>query len=102
MGGFILLGMLAAFGLVCAVWVLAGMMLPRRRGILVYLGDDPMTAARRYLWLREMGLTSSHLVLTEQDREGLEWFAAQGIEIWSREALIRRLETGENEIDAGA
>ena len=67
MGGFVVLGMLAAFGLVCFVWVLTGLILPRRGGILVYLGDDPMTAARRYLWLREMGLTNSCLIVTEQD-----------------------------------
>ena len=102
MGGFVVLGMLAAFGLVCSVWVLAGLILPRRGGILVYLGDDPMTAARRYLWLREMGLTNSRLIVTEQAANDQVWFAAQGIEIWSREELIRRLETGENRIDAGA
>ena len=102
MGGFIVLGALAAFGLVCALWVLIGLLLPRRGGRVVYLGDDPLTAARRYLWLREMGLVRSRLVLPERGGVDQEWFDAQGIEIWSREEMILRLETGENEIDAGA
>ncbi len=102
MGGFIVLGMLAAFGLVSALWVIAGLLLPRQGGTMVYLGDDARIAAQRHLWLREMGLTRDTLILLECKDEDRDWLLAQGIEICSREDLIRRLKMGEKEIDAGA
>ena len=101
-GGFIVLGMLAAFGLVCALWVLIGLLLPRRCGTVIYLGDDAQAAAQRHLWLREMGLTQDRLILLECKDEDRDWLQGQGIEICSLDDLIRRLKMGEKEIDAGA
>ena len=102
MGGFIVLGALAAFGLVCALWVLIGLLLPKRGGTVIWLGDDALTAAQRHLWLREMGLTRDQLILPERENLDREWFSSRGIEICSREELIRRLKMGEREFDAGA
>lgn len=102
MGGFIVLGMLAAFGLVCALWVVAGLLLPKHYGTIVYVGDETRVAAQRHLWLREMGLTRDQLILLECADEDRDWLQSQGIEIISREDLILRLEMGEKEIDAGA
>ena len=102
MGGYIFLGMLAAFGLVCAVWVLAGLLLPKKGSTLVCMGPESTVTVQRYLWLREMGLTADRMAVLDCEGLDREWLEAQGIEICSREELIRRLEMGEKEIDAGA
>ena len=58
--GYIMLGTLAAFGLVSALWVLYGFLLPAERGGGLYAPARPGVTedsfARRYLWLRELGL----------------------------------------------
>lgn len=56
---YVLLGVLAAFGLFCTFWVMLGWLLPgSRRCNLVLLCSPREEAAllRRLLWLRELGL----------------------------------------------
>lgn len=97
MAGYVLLGMLAAFGLVCAVWLLCGLFTRNEKaGNLVYFGEDVHICAQRYIWLREMGLVSDRLLIPDDGLEEQErqWLEAQGIEICSRDVLTERLGIG--------
>ena len=67
--GYIMLGTLAAFGLVSALWVLYGFLLPAERGGGLYAPARPGVTedsfARRYLWLRELGLLREELTMVD-------------------------------------
>ncbi len=65
MAGFVIIGVLAAFGTLCALWVLFGFLLPRPRGCrLVYFCDGrEESVLRRYFWLRDLGFLRCPLVL---------------------------------------
>ncbi len=65
MAGFVIVGVLAAFGALCVLWVLFGCLLPRPGGCkLVYVCDGREEAVlRRYFWLRDLGLLRCPLVL---------------------------------------
>lgn len=67
MMGYVVLGLLAAFGGYCALWTLFGFLLPgSRRCTLVLLcspHDEP-ALLRRLLWLREMGLLRCALLVS--------------------------------------
>ena len=82
--GWFLLGALAAFGLVCAVWTLWGLCLASDEGTLIYVGPEPVEFARRYLWLKEMGLVRCRLLADAPDPESEQWLRDRGIEGWSR------------------
>lgn len=95
MAGYVALGALAAFGLVCAVWIVWGLLHPETgEGILIYSGAGTIGMVRRYLWLREMGVLRCPLAVTDPEGMELAWLEEQGIEICSREALGSRLEIG--------
>ena len=93
MGFFIVFGMLAAFGGLCALWLLAGIRLPGGgEGVMVCCWRD--SAAGRGLVIRwrlqwELGLLRGRLAvvdrgLTEEDRRFLaRW--GRNVEIWERE-----------------
>lgn len=98
MAGYVLIGALAAFGLMCAVWILWGLFLPDGgEELLIYDGGDTRVFAQRYLWLREMGLLRCRLLVLSPEESDREWLEAQGIEICSREALPTRLGIGAEE-----
>ena len=93
MAGNVILGMLAAFGALCAVWLLAGVRLPGAgEGVMVYCWRGS-TAGRgfalrwRLQW--ELGLLRGRLAvvdrgLTEEDRRFLaRW--GRNVEIWERD-----------------
>lgn len=95
---YVLIGALAAFGLMCAVWILCGLVRPKnQKGILLYAGADAQEAAQRYLWLREMGLVSGPLLVLEPEGETAAWLQNHNIEIVSRAQLLSRLEMGAEE-----
>lgn len=102
MAFFIIVGTLAAFGLFSAFWCLFGWLLPKTGGILLCPeGTDAAALARRYLWLRGLGLISCPLVvadgaLTEVERT---WLFSHGIEVCARDALASRLGIGEKNTD---
>ena len=93
MAGMILLGALAAFGTLCALWLVLGTMLPGdRAGLMIYCWRS--SAAGRGFVLRwraqwELGLLRGQLVvidlgLTEEDRLFLaRW--GRNVEIWETE-----------------
>lgn len=91
---FVVIGTLAAAGLACLVWLMCGWMLPKEGGVLIYAGSDKITAARRYLWLKEMGFAVSPLwILDPEGAEG-QWLQSRDIEVYSREEAFARLEMG--------
>ncbi len=67
MAGFVILGTLAAFGVLCIAWLLLGILLPRPRGgVLVYAaGEGEDVILRRYFWLRDLGLLRCPLVMLD-------------------------------------
>lgn len=65
--GYVILGLLAAFGFVCTMWVLFGFLLPgSHRCTIVVLCKPEKEAAllRRMLWLRETGLLCCNIVIS--------------------------------------
>ena len=93
MAGMVILGALAAFGALCALWLLAGAFLPGdREGIMVYCwrrsaAGRGFIARWRVQW--ELGLLRGRLAvvdlgLTEADRVFLaRW--GRNVEIWETE-----------------
>lgn len=99
--GYIVLGTLAAFGLVSALWVLYGLLLPGNRDGVLYAPAWPGAAedsfVRRYLWLRELGLMREELIMVDYglgDGER-DWLMARGVTLCPPEKLAERLKTGE-------
>ena len=95
--GYIVLGMLAAFGLVSALWVLCGFLLPAERGGGLYAQARPGVTedsfARRYLWLRELGLLREELTMVDfgiSDAER-DWLAERGVTVCTPEKLAERM-----------
>lgn len=70
MGIWIVLVVLGAFGLFCALWVLFGLLLPRQWGAAaVYLcrgNASDEAVIRRYLWLYHTGLIRCPLILVDR------------------------------------
>lgn len=63
---YVLLGLLAAFGLFCMIWVLFGFLLPGSRRCSVILLCSPKDEAAmlcRLVWLREIGLLRCKMLL---------------------------------------
>ena len=94
----ILVGVLAAFGLMCALWCLFGLWLSGGRGwvAVCYAGKTQTAALRRCRWLRNWGLYRGPILLVcrEENREMPELLSreAENIEICTLEALPARLE----------
>ena len=95
--GYVVIGTLAAFGLLCGVWVLCGLFTKYPSGKLLYIGDDTRLFAQRYLWLREMGLIRCPVAVLEPEEALTQWLEAQKIEIYDREAMLTRLGIGAEE-----
>ena len=105
MAGYICIGTLAAFGLICVVWIGCGLVLPRiSGGIAVLTGPlnrERLDTARRWIWLREMGLLYSPLIALEEGLTGYEreWLMCHGFEICGRAEIAARLGIGEKKLD---
>lgn len=94
--GYIVLGTLAAFGLLSALWAALGWLLPGGKGCaLVCVGIPDEEVLTRFEWLRSLGfLTVPLLVVAETER--CPW---PGTEICSREELLPRLERERKRVD---
>lgn len=95
--GYFVLGTLAAFGLVSALWVLYGLLLPPDRDGVIYAPGRPGAAensfARRYLWLRELGLLREELTMVDfgiSDAER-DWLTERGVTVCAPEQLAERM-----------
>ena len=89
MAGYVIWGTLAAFGLLSALWVLVGWILPEGKGCAFVCFDIPDEGiVARYRWLRSIGLLHCPLlVVTQKERIFLE-----DAEICRGEQLLSRLE----------
>lgn len=99
---YICLVTLAAFGALSAIWCLLGWMLPSGGEVMVSgEGADAHAVARRYLWLRGMGLIRCPLIVVDRDLAAAEraWMEEHGIEVCLPEELLRQLGIGENNFD---
>ena len=64
---FVMLGMLAAFGAVCALWILIGAVMPHRvccKIICFCKEQDAGFVRHKCRWLREMGWIHNPVVIT--------------------------------------
>lgn len=100
MAWYFLVGTLAAFGALCALWVSFGWLLSAcRDGCLVYFGQRGKPGfVGIYLWLRDLGAVRCPLIVvdwgfTEAEREYLD---QHGIERYSLAELPERLGIGAN------
>ena len=83
---YILLGTLAAYGALSAIWASLGWLLPGLRGCaLVYMGKPCEGIRRRYRWLRGLGLINCPFLAVGEGTETEE------IERCCREELFDRL-----------
>lgn len=98
MAAWIVLAVLGAFGLLCALWVLFGFLLPGQRGaaaVMLCHGEAGEEAVlRRYVWLYNTGLIRCPLLLvdcglTEEERVRL---ARYPIILCTQEQLQDQLE----------
>lgn len=91
--GYFVVGTLAAFGTLCACWVLLGWFLPAGEGsALVCWGSPDERILWRFQWLRETGLLHLPLLIVAEEMEN----TYPGTEIISREQLLSRLEQERN------
>lgn len=105
MGWYLVIGALAAFGGVCMIWALFGWLLPSGDGGYLIIPGEPgngeLPFVRRYLWLRDLGLLSSSLIVADLGLcpEERAWLEARGIEIRGPEALPDGPGIGAEKID---
>jgi hypothetical protein len=100
----VILTVLAAFGVLCALWTLFGFLVSGQRGAaMVYIcGADSREEQiiRHYSWLRDLGLFHGPLVLVHhgitQEEKNRLLKCRQGIEICTVEELPSRLEQERN------
>lgn len=107
MAGCVLVGMLAAFGILCGFWAAIGWLLPGGRGGVVVCRGSSGFLERFFLWrclfLAETGLLRCSLVvvdlgLEEPDRKWLRQLDGK-IEICTPEELSSRLEWERNQLE---
>lgn len=98
MAGYVILGTLAAFGTLCALWVISGWLLPLGRGAaLVCLGVPEEGIFLRVRWLQRTGLMNSPLIIVAEEPVKIQ--QSYGIEYCSPEQLIARLEQERKQFD---
>ena len=89
---YVIVGFLAAFGALCACWTLLGAWLVDAKPCRIVLLPAPgreETAARRYLWLRQLGLIRGEIILVCNT---LPAQIPAGVECLTREAYRKQLE----------
>lgn len=72
---YILMGFLAAFGALCALWVLFGLLLPgsiRCHTAIFCPKNREIAVIRRFCRLRELGLTRSDLTVLDSSLNGTQ------------------------------
>lgn len=89
---YVIIGFFAAFGALCALWVLLGAWLTDAapcRTVLFPAPGREARAVRRYLWLRELGLIRGRITLV-CDTPPTKIFT--GVECLTREQYSQQLE----------
>ena len=102
MAGYIILGTLAAIGMMSVAWVFLGGLLPGSRGgAFVCLGKPEKAVLARYRWLREVGLVNGPmLIVSDKWEEDCPEMLGSGMEVCRREELFARLEQEREESNA--
>ena len=97
MAGFVCIGTLAAFGLLCGLWLIYGICCGKPEGLLLICGNGEPGLIRRCLWLREMGLLSCPMVLIDPDLDEMDelWVKSRNVEIWRTSHLRETKNTGD-------
>lgn len=104
---WIILIVLAAFGLLCALWAVFGALLPGQRGAAMVCicrgAAEEEQTVRHCAWLRDLGLFRGPLLLVDagmppEARSRLGQ-VRQDVEICTLEALASRLEQERNRLD---
>lgn len=103
---FVILGVFAAFGVLCALWVLYGAFLPRFKGGAMVFYSKPDTeeaVLRRYGWLRDLGfvkcpliLLDSHTTAQQQERIRRKY---HNVEFYTLAEWTAKLDEGRKQID---
>ncbi len=94
MAGYVILGALAAFGLLCSLWALFGALLPGMDGwTMVFCGEAEEENFWRLRWLKSLGLLKCPALLVTEKKDGPD---IPEIEICGREELLPRLEQERN------
>jgi len=73
--GYAVIGMLAAFGTLCALWVLLGIFLPGSRKTVTCClcsKEDALYIRRRWRWLKDLGLIRGRIVILCDRKQALE------------------------------
>ena len=95
MAALIVLAVLAAFGSLCALWVVLGLLLPRQTGmaaVLICYGDgSEEPSIRRYLWLYDLGILRFPLILVDSSNHEPRQ-PVRGIIQCTPEELLEKLE----------
>ena len=60
---YVIIGSLAAFGALCALWVCAGSLLSGVKTVTILCDGCELQLVHRYLWLRSLGLVRCRLML---------------------------------------
>jgi len=95
MVGYVILGLLAAFGLLSGLWAASGWLLPGDKGwVLVFWGRPRQEQLTRIRWLKSLGLLSCPLLLVAEEGE-----AEADTEICSGKDLLSRLEWEKERVD---
>ena len=95
MAGYVILGLLSAFGAWCALWTAFGWLLPEDKGgAVVYVGRPEPEQLARIRWLKSLGLLKSPVLIVAEGGE-----VPRDTEICSREALLSRLEREKERVD---
>lgn len=71
----VVMGMLAAFGALCAIWVGLGMLLPGSGKTVIYCicrKEQAFALRRRWRWLRDLGLIRGRVVILCDRQRALE------------------------------
>lgn len=91
--GYFILGTLAAFGALSALWAMLGWLLPGAKGsVLVCYGVPDEEILTRAKWLKSLGFLDVPLLIVLQEQE----MSYPGTEICSREELLSWLELERN------
>lgn len=89
---YVIIGFLAAFGALCALWSLLGAWMTDATPCRIVLFPAPgreETAAHRYLWLRQLGLIRGQITLV---CDTLPTQIPAGVECLTWEAYCQQLE----------
>lgn len=86
--GYLLVGTLAAFGALSALWALLGWLLPGGKGcVVICYGAPKPEILTRFKWLRSLGFLNCPVILVS-DKVSMQWEQAENC---TEEELLQRL-----------